>query len=73
MQVLVGGDAAAQLATVIQTKLGAPFFTKNWMQMNYSLFAALKLQKVTLFIILTLIILVAAFGIASTLHAEKVA
>jgi lipoprotein-releasing system permease protein len=60
-------DAAARLATVIQEKLGAPFYTKNWMEMNRSLFASLKLQKVTLFIILTLIILVAAFGIASTL------
>ena len=60
-------DAAEHLATVIRDKLGAPFLTKSWMQMNYSLFAALKLQKVTLFIILTLIILVAAFGIASTL------
>jgi lipoprotein-releasing system permease protein len=59
--------AAEHLATVIREKLGAPFYTNNWMQMNRSLFAALKLQKVTLFIILTLIVLVAAFGIASTL------
>jgi lipoprotein-releasing system permease protein len=58
---------AAPLAAVIQTKLGPPFETRNWIQMNRSLFASLKLQKATLFIILTLIILVAAFGIASTL------
>jgi lipoprotein-releasing system permease protein len=60
-------NAAGQVAMAIQKKLGPPFYTRNWMQMNRSLFAALKLQKVTLFIILTLIILVAAFGIASTL------
>jgi lipoprotein-releasing system permease protein len=59
--------AVAELSTAIQGKLGSPFYAKNWMQMNRSLFASLKLQKVTLFIILTLIILVAAFGIASTL------
>jgi len=59
--------AAEQLATLIQDKLGPPFYTRNWMQMNRSLFAALKLEKIAMFIILTLIILVAAFGIASTL------
>jgi lipoprotein-releasing system permease protein len=58
---------AEQLGTLIQQKLGPPFYTRNWMQMNRSLFAALKLEKIAMFIILTLIILVAAFGIASTL------
>ncbi len=58
---------AEQVGTVIEQKLGPPFYTRNWMQMNRSLFAALKLEKIAMFIILTLIILVAAFGIASTL------
>ncbi len=59
--------AAAQVSQEIQKKLGPGFYTKNWMQMNASLFAALRLEKVTMFVILTLIVLVAAFGIASTL------
>ena len=59
--------AAEQTAAAIQQKLGPTFMTRNWMHMNRSLFAALKLEKIAMFIILTLIILVAAFGIASTL------
>lgn len=60
-------DAAGQIAERIQTQLGQPYFARDWMQMNRNLFAALKLEKVTMFIILILIILVAAFNIISTL------
>ncbi|MGA8141671.1 MAG: lipoprotein-releasing ABC transporter permease subunit [Desulfobaccales bacterium] len=59
--------AAERLQGKILEGLGSGYYCKNWMQMNSSLFAALKLEKITMFIILTLIILVAAFGIASTL------
>ncbi|MFO7570142.1 MAG: lipoprotein-releasing ABC transporter permease subunit [Smithellaceae bacterium] len=51
----------------IQTHLGFPFWTQNWMQMNKNLFAALKLEKRVMFIILSLIVLVAAFNIISAL------
>ncbi|MHB8138181.1 MAG: lipoprotein-releasing ABC transporter permease subunit [Smithellaceae bacterium] len=51
----------------IQGRLGFPFFTQHWMQMNKNLFSALKLEKHVMFIILSLIVLVAAFNIISAL------
>ena len=48
-------------------EVGPHYWTKDWMQMNKNLLSALKLEKAAMFIILTLIILVAAFNIASSL------
>ena len=58
---------ADKVAERIKEKLGFPYWTKDWMQMNANLFFALKLEKTAMFVILTLIVLVAAFNIASTL------
>lgn len=59
--------AARDLAESILQKLDFPYWAQDWMQMNKNLFAMLKLQKVVMFIILILIVLVAAFNIASAL------
>jgi lipoprotein-releasing system permease protein len=51
----------------VRQEMGFPFWTKDWMEMNKNLFAALRLEKIAMFIILVLIVLVAAFNIISTL------
>lgn len=58
---------AKQTADQIVEKMGHPYWARDWTQMNKTLFSALKLEKTVMFIILTLIILVAAFNIAGTL------
>ncbi len=60
-------EQADQVATEIQHSLGFPYYARDWMQMNKNLFSALRLEKIVMFIILILIILVAAFNIVSTL------
>jgi lipoprotein-releasing system permease protein len=60
-------EKADQVAKVIQNSLGFPYYARDWMQMNKNLFSALRLEKIVMFIILILIILVAAFNIVSTL------
>lgn len=58
---------AGELARTINRTLGTGFYARDWMQMNRNILFALKTEKIVMFIILTLIVLVAAFGIASTL------
>ncbi len=58
---------AGSVTQQIVSTLGFPFWARDWMQMNKNLFTALKLEKTVMFVILTLIVLVAAFNIASTL------
>ena len=58
---------AGKLSDDIELMLGPPYYARDWMQMNRNLFSALKLEKIVMFIILTLIILVASFNIISNL------
>lgn len=59
--------AADRIGREISSALGHPYWAQDWMRMNKNLFSALKLEKTVMFIILALIVLVAAFNIASSL------
>ncbi len=58
---------APEIQRRLRQKLGYPYWVVSWMDMNSNLFAALKLEKMTMFVILTLIVLVACFNIIATL------
>ncbi|MDO9042636.1 MAG: lipoprotein-releasing ABC transporter permease subunit [Desulfocapsaceae bacterium] len=60
-------NQADKVARRIVDKIGTTYIAKDWMSMNRNLFAAFKLEKIGMFICLTLIILVAALNIISAL------
>jgi lipoprotein-releasing system permease protein len=58
---------APRLAQEIGRTLGPMYFARDWISTNKNLFAALKLEKIAMFVILILIVFVASFGIVSSL------
>src|SRR5690349_22747846 len=61
-------DRAAEIAEKLEMALGGPpYQVQDWYELNHNLFTALELQKLALVIILTLIIIVAAVNLVSSL------
>lgn len=60
-------DNAPDLAFAVQTELDYPFFLRHWMELNSKLFAALKMEKIVMGLILSLIVMVASLNIVGTL------
>ena len=58
---------AKQVKEAISEAMGFSFVVRTWIESNRNFFAALRLEKLAMFIILTLIVLVASFNIISTL------
>ncbi|HEX4449835.1 MAG TPA: FtsX-like permease family protein, partial [Kofleriaceae bacterium] len=51
----------------IRTALGPSYSVKSWKELNRSLFSALKLEKIAMFVVLGIVILVASFSIVGNL------
>ena len=54
---------AKDVGRTIAARLKGAYWIRDWMDMNRNLFAALQLEKLALFVIVTIIVLVAAFAI----------
>jgi len=54
---------AKRVGRTVASRLGFPFWVRDWMDMNRNLFNALQLEKLALFVVVTIIVLVAAFAI----------
>ncbi|MFC1645596.1 ABC transporter permease [Candidatus Omnitrophota bacterium] len=57
----------AKLKTDIAKFVGPEYIVKTWMDLNKNLLSALKLEKIVMFLVVALVVLVASFNIASTL------
>jgi lipoprotein-releasing system permease protein len=66
MKVADVDDARRIAGTVLQALDGYPYRTKDWGEMNRNLFSALRLEKLVMGIILTIIVIVAAGLIVAT-------
>jgi lipoprotein-releasing system permease protein len=60
-------DRADRVGAAIAVALGWSYRVRDWKEMNHNLFSAIKLEKTVYFIVLLLIVLVAAFNIVATL------
>ena len=60
-------SAAPDVARALEATLGFPYTARDWTEVNRNVFAALELEKVVYFIVVLLIVLVAAFNIIASL------
>jgi lipoprotein-releasing system permease protein len=60
-------DLAPQVARELESKLPLDTYVSDWTRQNANYFAVVAMEKKMMFIILSLIVLVAAFNIVSTL------
>ncbi len=64
---LSDADMAEAVSQTIMQRIGLDYWVNHWKLMHRNLFSMLGLQKLMMYVILTLIIVVAAFNVASAL------
>ncbi len=55
------------IADRMMQRVEPPFYIRTWTEMNANLFAALKLEKIGMFILLAMVVLIGSFSIVATL------
>jgi len=60
-------DRVAEILHPLVNKVGSQGLVTDWRQMNASLFEALQVERVAMFVVLSIIVLVAVFNILSSL------
>jgi len=60
-------DQTRATARAIEAEAGFPIYARDWLEVNRNLFVAFELEELVQFIVLLLIVTVAAFNIAATL------
>ena len=58
---------AGTIAAIINERLGRGYLARSWMELNANLFAALELERLGMFIVLAMIVLVGSFSIVTSL------
>ncbi len=60
-------DATGPVVAALGRELGPDYRVQDWRELNRSLFSALKLEKIAMFLVLGIVILVASFSIIGNL------
>jgi lipoprotein-releasing system permease protein len=64
---LINSDLAHDAAFVLSTEMGPGYLTRDWEESNHNLFAAIRLERWVIFIVMLFMTVAACFNISSTL------
>jgi lipoprotein-releasing system permease protein len=65
-------DKARDIATNLSRELGLGYLVKDWHDVNENLFQAVGIEKIVIFFVILIIVIAAAFNVASTLYINVV-